>query len=146
MSYCMDARINPVIQGVFIRADEQIKLSRNSHKFRITALYDWNKGIKEEHFDKTRIFCAEYRIGFSIRAFDTTLEDDREHVIKLPAFHIHYDFDYEKTIYLEDEPKDAILEVIEKYTPKNNWGFTWGFHIPRFYTGRRVVPVLASTV
>jgi hypothetical protein len=109
-------------------------------------LYDWNKGIKEEHFDKTRIFCAEYRIGFSIRAFDTTLEDDREYVIKLPAFHIHYNFDYETTIYLEDEPKDAILEVIEKYTAKNKWAFTWAFSIPRFYTGRRVVPVLASSV
>ena len=142
----MEARINPVIEGVSVRADEQIKLSHNSHKFRITAVYDWNKGIKEEHFDKARLFCAEYKIGFNIRAFDTSIEDDREYVIKLPGFHIYYEFEYETTIYLDDEPKEAFLGIIEKYKPRNNWGFTWEFRVPRFYRSRKVVSVLASTV
>jgi hypothetical protein len=138
----MEGRINPVIEGVLKDSSERYTLQKNSHKLRITAVYDWNKPVKEEVFDTVRIFCAEYKFGFSVREFDTLLEEDHEEILKLPAFHIYYDFVYERTIYLDDILKESILEVIDKYKTKK-WTLAWP-KIPRFSLKRRVVPVLSG--
>jgi hypothetical protein len=134
--------INPVIGGVLKETGERLELLRNAHQFRVTAIYDWSKPLKEELFDMARIFCIENKIGFSVRAFDNSLEEDREEVIRLPAFHVYYDFEYERTVYLEDSIRDSVLEIIAKYKAKK-WSFSWP-NVRMFSAKRRIVPVLSS--
>jgi hypothetical protein len=138
----MEGRINPVIEGVLKHSGERLELLRNAHKVRIIAIFDWNKPVKDELFDAARMLCTEYKFGFNIRAFDATFNEDREEVTQLPAFHIYYDFEYERTNYIGENLKESILEVIEKYKAKK-WGFSWP-NIRMFSINRRVVPVLGS--
>jgi hypothetical protein len=138
----MEGQINPVIEGVLKQTGERLELLRNANKIRITAIFDWNKPVKDELFDTVRIFCSEYKFGFSIREFDATVNEDREEIRQLPAFHIYYDFEYERTNYVGENLKDSILEVIEKYKVKK-WGFSWP-KIRLFSIKQKVVPVLAS--
>ena len=138
----MEGQINPVIEGVLKQTGEHLELLRNANKIRITAIFDWNKPVKDELFDTVRMFCSEYKFGFSIRAFDATVNEDREEIRQLPAFHIYYDFEYERTTYIGENLKDSILEVIQKYKAKK-WGFSWP-KIRMFSINRRVVPVLGS--
>ena len=135
---------NPVIETIFTETGHRIELNRTAHLFRITALYDWDKPIKEEVFDQVHQFCKEYKIGFNIRPFDTTTKEDRDEVIKLPGFHVYYESEYERTFYLDDNPKEILLEINKKYKPKK-WNFSWKeLRLPKLYRVRRVVPVLGS--
>jgi hypothetical protein len=140
----MEAITNPVIESIFTETGHRIEINRVAHALRITALYDWEKPIKEEVFDQVHQFCKEYRIGFNIRPFDTTKKEDRDEVIKLPGFHVYYESEYEQTFYLEENPKEIVLEIIKKYKPKK-WNFSWrGVQLPKLYRVRRIMPILSS--
>ena len=140
----MEAITNPVIETIFTETGHRIEINRVAHALRITALYDWEKPIKEEVFDQVHQFCKEYRIGFNIRPFDTTTKEDRDEVIKLPGFHVYYESEYERTFYLEEDPKEIVLEIIKKYKPKK-WNFSWrAVRLPKLYRVRRIMPVLSS--
>jgi len=144
LSIEMEAITNPVIENIFTGTGDRIEINRVAQVLRITALYDWEKPIKEEVFDKVHQFCKEHRIGFNIRPFDTTTKEDRDEVIKLPGFHIYYESEYEQTFYLGDDPKEIVLEIIKKYKPKK-WNFSWkGVRFPKLYRVRRIMPVLSS--
>ena len=140
----MEAITNPVIESIFTETGHRIEINRVAQLLRITALYDWEKPIKEEVFDQVHQFCKEYRIGFNIRPFDTTTKEDRDEVIKLPGFHVYYESEYERTFYLEEDPKEIVLEIIKKYKPKK-WNFSWrAVRLPKLYRVRRIMPVLSS--
>jgi len=140
----MEAITNPVIESIFTETGHRIEINRVAHALRITALYDWEKPIKEEVFDQVHQFCKEYRIGFNIRPFDTTTKEDRDEVIKLPGFHVYYESEYEQTFYLGEDPKEIVLEIIKKYKPKK-WNFSWrAVRLPKLYRVRRIMPVLSS--
>jgi hypothetical protein len=140
----MEAITNPVIESIFTETGHRIEINRVAHALRITALYDWEKPIKEEVFDQVHQFCKEYRIGFNIRPFDTTTKEDRDEVIKLPGFHVYYESEYERTFYLGEDPKEIVLEIIKKYKPKK-WNFSWrAVRLPKLYRVRRIMPVLSS--
>jgi hypothetical protein len=140
----MEAITNPVIETIFTETGHRIEINRVAHALRITALYDWEKPIKEEVFDQVHQFCKEYRIGFNIRPFDTTTKEDRDEVIKLPGFHVYYESEYEQTFYLGEDPKEIVLEIIKKYKPKK-WNFSWrAVRLPKLYRVRRIMPVLSS--
>ena len=140
----MEAITNPVIESIFTETGHRIEINRVAQLLRITALYDWEKPIKEEVFDQVHQFCKEYRIGFNIRPFDTTTKEDRDEVIKLPGFHVYYESEYERTFYLGEDPKEIVLEIIKKYKPKK-WNFSWrAVRLPKLYRVRRIMPVLSS--
>ena len=140
----MEAITNPVIETIFTETGHRIEINRVAQLLRITALYDWEKPIKEEVFDQVHQFCKEYRIGFNIRPFDTTTKEDRDEVIKLPGFHVYYESEYERTFYLGEDPKEIVLEIIKKYKPKK-WNFSWrAVRLPKLYRVRRIMPVLSS--
>lgn len=140
----MEAITNPVIESIFTETGHRIEINRVAQLLRITALYDWEKPIKEEVFDQVHQFCKEYRIGFNIRPFDTTTKEDRDEVIKLPGFHVYYESEYERTFYLGEDPKEIVLEIIKKYKSKK-WNFSWrGVRLPKLYRVRRIMPVLSS--
>ena len=95
----------------FTKQQRDLKLA--SHNLIIEGVYQWNKPVREELFDIVRIFCAQYRIEFYLREFNSeAFEEDREYIIQLPAFHIFYKDEYEKTFYREDSVETIIEGIL----------------------------------
>lgn len=125
---------NPyIIQHIAFKEQEQ-EIKKASRLLEIEGIYHWNKPVNEEVFDKVRAFCAYYRIEFGIRMFNSdAFWQDRECITRLPAFHIYYKDEYEKSFYCEDDPAVMIQEVLretkESKKSKSNWigwpSITW---------------------
>lgn len=125
---------NPyIIQHIAFKEQEQ-EIKKASRLLEIEGIYHWNKPVNEEVFDSVRAFCAYYRIEFGIRMFNSdAFWQDRECITRLPAFHIYYKDEYEKSFYCEDDPAVMIQEVLretkDSKKTKNNWigwpSITW---------------------
>lgn len=125
---------NPyIIQHIAFKEQEQ-EIKKASRLLEIEGIYHWNKPVNEEVFDSVRAFCAHYRIEFGIRMFNSdAFWQDRECITRLPAFHIYYKDEYEKSFYCEDDPAVMIQEVLretkESKKSKSNWiawpSITW---------------------
>ena len=117
---------NPyIIQHIAFKEQEQ-EIKKVSRLLEIEGIYHWNKPVNEEVFDSVRAFCAQYRIEFGIRMFNSdAFWQDRECITRLPAFHIYYKDEYEKSFYCEDDPAVMIQEVLretkDSKKTKSNW-------------------------
>ena len=125
---------NPyIIQHLeFTQQEKEIKLA--SHLLEIECIYSEGKVLRDEVFDSVRIFCAEHRITFGLRPFNSdAFVQDREYITKLPAFHIYYKDEYEKSFYPGEDPATQIQELLHEIRankkPKQ-WAWRWSF--PRF--------------
>jgi hypothetical protein len=142
----LPVQTNPYIIEHIAFKEQEKQIMKASHLLEIEGIYHWSKPLKEEVFDLVRIFCATHRIEFSIRMFNSdAFWQDRECLTQLPAFHIYYRDEYEKSFYCEDDPAIMIQEVLrdfKKSSQKQKTGSWW----PSFkWPLKRKVPVLGST-
>lgn len=124
--------INPIFTENHIHRTQHTAFIKHGHKLLVQIIYDWKKPIKEEVFDEMRAFCTEHHIAYGFREFlPEPLEEDREHIERLPAFQIYLENEYEKTAYPDDfiAVIKAIVMDLDKKPPKP---VRWTFHLPTF--------------
>jgi len=136
------ATTNPYIEGYLETLGEKEDMLRRAHKLTIYGIYQWNKPISEEIFDPVRIYCKEKNITFHLREFDPDhKEEDREEIIKLPAFQIHKEGEYVLTFYPDDNYKGIIRDQVRPpCIPKRVWSFPM-IKFPVLTRKRRIMPV-----
>ena len=126
---------NPyIIQHLeFTQQEKEIKVA--SHLLEVECVYSEGKVLRDEVFDGVRIFCAEHRIAFSLRPFNSdAFAQDREYITKLPAFHIYYKDEYEKSFYPGEDPATQIQQVLREmkaYDKPKKSAWRWP-SFPRF--------------
>ena len=132
-SAVLPVETNPyIIQHLeFTQQEKEIRLE--SHKLEVEGVYSDSKVPREEVFDAVRIFCAEHRIDFGLRVFNSNaFIQDREYITKLPAFHIYYKDEYEKSFYPGDVPATQIQEMLREIKayekPKR---IRWSWKLPK---------------
>ena len=145
----LPVQTNPYIIEHIAFKEQEKQIMKASHLLEIEGIYHWSKPLKEEVFDSVRIFCATHRIEFGIRMFNSeAFWQDRECLTRLPAFHIYYKDEYEKSFYCEDHAASMIQEVLReihglKNLHKQKTSFWW----PSFkWPLKRKVPVASSEV
>ena len=79
----------------------------------ICAVYPSDQNDKiDEKINLVNEYCLENFINFNSREFDSFSNlDDREYILKLPAFHIYYNQNHIETVYTKNE----IISSIENY-------------------------------
>jgi hypothetical protein len=145
----LPVQTNPYITEHIAFKEQEQEIMKASRSLEIEGIYHWSKPLKEEVFDSVRIFCATHHIEFGIRVFNSdAFWQDRECLTRLPAFHIYYKDEYEKSFYCEDHPASMIQEVLReihglKNLHKQKTSFWW----PSFkWPLKRKVPVASSEV
>ena len=139
--------VNPIFTESHVQRSLDSAFVKHAHKLVIHGVYDWNKPLKEEVFDEMRIFCKEHHIAYEFREFlPEPLEEDREHIERLPAFQIYIEGEYEKTAYPYDiiAVIKAIVVELDKKPPKP---VRWTFQFPKItFTFRRKNRVVSHAV
>jgi hypothetical protein len=121
----MEAITNPILEA----ADRARMLISHRFKLSFEALYSWEKPLREEIFDKIRIYCHQNSMNFMIRPFNNTVEEDRDAVEKLPAVQVYYEDIWQTTFYLDNDFEISLFRFLAKIeAPKKSAWFT----IPSF--------------
>jgi len=126
---------NPFIIEHLAFKQQEKEIMAASHLLEIEGIFAESK-LDERVFDSVRIFCSEHRIKFTLRVFNSpAFEQDRDVLVKLPAFHIYYEDMYEKSFYPGESPAIQVQELLHEINPKksqdkkeNIWWFpklTW---------------------
>jgi len=120
---------NPFIESYVESSNYHVLLKRYAHKLMIVGVYHWSKPVREEQFDEARLYCRDHHITFKLEAFNNGIEEDREMIERLPAFHLYVDGEYALTFYPEQilatVVKDYIITYLDKIPkPKAKWSFT----------------------
>ena len=127
-----------------------VKKDLGSHvkHFHIIGLY--KNRLNDRVYDTVKAFCQEKGIAFRLEAFSDGVEEDREFVVKLPAFHVYYKEEYETTFYPEESVEDILFLIVDTMTKQRSLGwfpfpfpFTFTFK-QQFLKRKRRVPVVAS--
>ena len=95
-------------------------------KFVIHCVFDGRKG--QANFNEMCAFCLKEGISCVIRPFGHTYEEDKDEIIRLPAYHVYYRGDYELTFYPGDCPKATLGSIKDKENDNNTgnkkgWGW-----------------------
>jgi len=78
-----------------------------------------------KEFREVREYCKQHNVAFVTREYNSRFyEDDCEHILKLPAFHIHKASNkrWLKTFYFKDEYLEIIHNMLD-YTEPPRWSF-----------------------
>ena len=68
---------------------------------------------------KIRDFAHSMNINFMTREYNSRkYSDDRDHITRLPAFHIYLHSGYQNTFYLNTRPYQIIQEIVQEYQAK----------------------------
>ena len=142
----LPVQTNPYILEHIAFKEQKQAIMKASRLLEIEGIYHWSKPLKEEVFDSVRVFCAAHHIEFGIRMFNSdAFWQDRECLTRLPAFHIYYKDEYEKSFYCEDDPAIMIQEIlrdVKNQSQKQKTGFFWW---PSFkWQLKQKVPVVGS--
>ena len=144
----LPVQTNPYITEHIAFKEQEQEIMKASHLLEIEGIYHWNKPLKEEVFDSVRRFCATHRIEFGIRVFNSeAFWQDRECLTQLPAFHIYYKDEYEKSFYCDDEAAIMIQEVLRDFKNQSlrqktsSWWPSFKWPLKR----KKKVPVVGST-
>lgn len=78
----------------------------------IHCIFDGRKGTGE--FIEMGKFCLKEGIQCVIRPFSHEYDEDREEIVRLPAYHIYYRNEYELTFYPGDCPEATLEEIQHK--------------------------------
>ena len=84
--------------------------------FVIHCVFDGRKG--QADFNEMCAFCLKEGIPCVIRPFSHAFEEDRDEIIRLPAYHVFYRNDYELTFYPGDCPVATLGSVRDKNRAK----------------------------
>jgi hypothetical protein len=85
--------------------------------FVIHCVFDGEKGMGD--FSDMCSFCLREGIPCVIRPFSHAHDEDKDEIVRLPAYHVFYRGDYELTFYPGDCPAATLEEVREK--SKKRW-------------------------
>ena len=135
---------NPFIENYVESSNYHVLLKRYAHKLMIVGVYHWSKPVREEQFDEARLYCRDHHIPFKLESFSDGIEEDREMIERLPAFHLYVDEEYTLTFYPEQilatVVKDYITNYLDKRSkPKKKWTFTLPtISLPTFRFKRRL--------
>lgn len=145
----LPVQTNPYIIDHLDYKEQEKTINLASHLLEVEGVYHWNKPPLEELFDRVRIFCATHRIDFGIREFNSdAFVQDREYITRLPAFHIYYKDEYEKSFYGEDDPAVIIQEVLRDIRGdkqrKKGW-FSFSLSLPSFKRKQKIMVVSSTT-
>jgi hypothetical protein len=80
--------------------------------FTIHCVFDGEK--RGGNFNEILSFAIKEKVKIMIRPFSHDYEEDKDEIIKLPAFHIFYKGQYELTFYPGDCPDATIKNLREK--------------------------------
>jgi hypothetical protein len=134
---------NPFIENYVESSNYHVLLKRYAHKFMIVGVYHWSKPVCEEQFDEARFYCRDHHILFKLEVFNDRIEEDREMIERLPAFHLYVDEEYTLTFYPEQILATVIKDFISTYVdkkPKSKWSFALPTIIfPNFRFKRKIL-------
>lgn len=104
---------NPImVEHVEFKFQEK-EIMRASHNIEIEGIYPWGRHADESAYESVKKYCTDHRIEFGLREFNSeAFIQDREHITRLPAFHIYYKEEYEKSFYCGDDPSVFIHEIL----------------------------------
>jgi hypothetical protein len=85
-------------------------------EFAIHCVFDLDKGGGEAN--EICSFCLKSNIRCVIRGFSHTYEEDKDEIVRLPAFHLYYKGNYELTFYPGDCPY-ATVSAVKDITKKD---------------------------
>ena len=123
--------INPIFTESNVRCTQDSAFIKHAHKLAVHAVYDWKRPVKEEIFDEMRKFCKDKHIAHEFREFlPDAMEEDREHIERLPAFQIYLEGEYEKTAY-PDNFISVINEFVMNLDKKAPKPVRWTFRLPK---------------
>jgi len=137
--------LNPVFEESAALQQRQADLQRIAHKFMIVYLV--KDRLHMGNYEPHERFSRESHIEFRIELFNDGIEEDREYVLRLPAYHVYYDEDYISTYYPETGVEDAIHDVIKMFKEekkKDRTPFRWRWFNWTMPKWRRKVAVLGS--
>jgi hypothetical protein len=80
--------------------------------FVIHCVFDGRKGMGD--FNEMCKFCLQENIPCVIRPFSHEYDEDRNEIVRLPAYHVFYRGDYELTFYPGDCPAATLGSIREK--------------------------------
>ena len=141
--------VNPIFTESHVQRTQDSAFIKHAHKLMVHGVYDWKRPVKEEIFDKMRIFCTEHHIAHELREFlPEPLEEDREYIERLPAFQIYLEGEYQKTAY-----PDNIIEMLQKIVMDLDTKAVmpakpvrWKFVIPKFTFFNKRSRIATSTI
>jgi hypothetical protein len=113
---------NPYIIQHIEHTQQEKEIRLASHLLEVECVYATSRLVGDEVLDTVRIFCTEHRIAFSLRPFNSeAFVQDREYITKLPAFHIYYKDEYEKSFYPNEDVAKEIVKLLRfiKQKPAN---------------------------
>ena len=128
----LPVQTNPYIIEHLDYREQEKEILMASHLLEVEGVYAEGK-LNDAIFDAVRIFCADHRIDFGLRIFNSAaFIQDRESITKLPAFHIYYKDEYEKSFYPGDVPATQIQEMLREIKayekPKR---IRWSWKLPK---------------
>lgn len=136
----MQPTTNPFLQANAELMREKDIMTRHASKLYIIGLCKSENNYDPLEYSSVYNFCKQYYIEFSIQPLSSGIEEDREHVVRLPAYHVYYNDEYECTFYNEDSVSAILISLFTKPKPKKiNWipWFTW--------TRRKKVSVVSNS-
>jgi hypothetical protein len=71
----------------------------SKYRVRVTLVYDWGRDCNFAEFHTIKTYCKDNGMIFGSREYNTYNYEDKEFVLKLPAFHIFVHDEYERTLY-----------------------------------------------
>lgn len=122
---------NPYIEQHLDLLVENTSLIKYAHKFFVEGIYNHQNPMTDK-LSEMRNFCNENHIHFTVREFNSDLiEEDREMVVRLPAYQIYNGPEYIRTLYLDEDCVSQLKTIICSQEPKKQvaW-FTWIPRIP----------------
>jgi hypothetical protein len=112
--------MNPLFEANRKHTDLQHALNRVRFRIRVEGVY-----LKKEPPPEVQSVCMELGVDYEPRSFNTALYEDREYIVKVPAFHIFYEDEWEETVYTADDVRKSIGQIAVKYTKKPRRWFWW---------------------
>ena len=135
------------ITNPFLEANAELMLEKEVMTRHAAKLYIFGLCKSENNYDPSDYssvynFCKQYHIDFDIQPLNSGIEEDREYVTRLPAYHVYCKEEYECTFFNEDSVSAILMSLFIKEKPKKRtwFSYTW-FTSPR----RKKVSVVSST-
>ncbi len=139
--YTMQPITNPFLEANAELMREKEIMTRHANTLYIVGLCKSENNYDPSDYSSVYNFCKQYHIEFSIQPLSSGIEEDREHVRRLPAYHIYCKDEYECTFYNEDSVSETLISLFTKPPPKKtNW-----FSFPRLWFPKKKVSVVSNS-
>ena len=137
----MQPTTNPFLEANAELMHEKEIMTRYASKLYIIGLCKSEDNYDPLEYSIVYNFCKKYHIDFDIQPLNSGIEEDREYVTRLPAYHVYCKEDYECTFFNEDSVSAILMSLFIKEKPKKiSWMIPWFT-----WSRRQKVSVLSSS-